>query len=251
MEPLQPELTGQLIALVAHDLRNPLSALQSNVSFVASSSNISDPERQEALDDAGISCEALAHIIDNLDVVSQYLLGKRQASRIRISASGVISEVVGRFERLARSHGGRLSIPRELLGNDIYVRSNREMLSRALGNLVSNSIQYGGGGAIRIDVRIESANCLFSISDCGTPVVNDLRQSVFTATGQITAKSKGGGRYSRGLGLLAAAIAAEAAGAQVQAMEADGTQCVRAVRSIGLVLRLCQQLHCHGVRAYG
>ena len=115
MEQLEPELTGQLIALVAHDLRNPLSALHSNVSFVANSTDVGDPERQEALDDAGVSCEALAHIIDNLDIVSQFLLGRRQASRIRISAAGVVSEVVGRCERIARSHGVHLHVPRDNL----------------------------------------------------------------------------------------------------------------------------------------
>jgi signal transduction histidine kinase len=222
VEQLEPELTGQLIALVAHDLRNPLSALQSNVSFVACSSNISDPERQEALDDAGISCEALAHIIDNLDVVSQFMLGRRQSSRIRISAVGVVNEVSSRFERLARSHGGRLTVPRDLLGNDIYVRSNREMLSRALGNLVSNSIQYGGGGAIRIELHAREPVCLFAVSDSGAPVVQELRENAFSAKGQIAAKNKGGGRYSRGLGLFAAAIAAEAAGAHIKASEEDG-----------------------------
>ena len=222
MERLEPELTGQLIALVAHDLRNPLSALQSNVSFVASSSSAGDPERQEALDDAGISCEALAHIIDNLDIVSQFLIGRRQASRIRISATGVVNEVVSRFERIARSHGGRLNIPRELLGNDIYVRSNREMLSRVLGNLVSNSIQYGGGAAIRIELHVQDSVCLFSVSDGGAPVIQELRETAFTAIGQVTAKNKGGGRYSRGLGLFAASIAADAAGATIRALEEDG-----------------------------
>jgi signal transduction histidine kinase len=222
VEQLESELTGQLIALVAHDLRNPLSALHSNVSFVASSTDVGDPERQEALDDAGVSCEALAHIIDNLDVVSQFLLGRRQASRIRISVAGVISEVIGRCERIARSHGVLLHVPRETLATDIYVRSNREMLSRSLSNLVCNSIQHGGGGAIRVSMAIEKLDCQVVVSDGGAPVVQDLRDSAFTAKGQVAAKSSGGGRYSRGLGLFVATIAAEAAGARVNAAEADG-----------------------------
>jgi signal transduction histidine kinase len=196
--------------------------LQSNVSFVACATNISDPERQEALDDAGISCEALAHIIDNLDIVSQFLLGRRQASRIRISAAGVVSEVISRFDRLAKSHGGRLEAPRDLAANDLHVRSNREMLSRALGNLVSNSVQCGGGGTIEIDLRVRDLDCVFSIRDGGAPVAHDLRESAFSAKGQISAKTNGGGRYSRGLGLFAATIAADAAGARIDAGEENG-----------------------------
>jgi signal transduction histidine kinase len=222
VEQLESELTGQLIALVAHDLRNPLSALHSNVSFVSSSTDVGDPERQEALDDAGVSCEALAHIIDNLDIVSQFLLGRRQASRIRVSAAGVVSEVVGRCERIARSHGGLIHVPRDTLSNDIYVRSNREMLSRSLSNLVCNSVQHGGGGTIKVTLQVEKLDCLFTIKDAGAPVVEELRDIAFTAKGQIAAKSAGGGRYSRGLGLYAATIAAEAAGARIQALEEKG-----------------------------
>jgi signal transduction histidine kinase len=222
VERLEPETTGQLIALVAHDLRNPLSALQSNVSFVACATSISEPERQEALDDAAISCEALAHIIDNLDIVSQFLLGRRQASRMRISALGVVNEVVTRFDRLAQSHGGRLQVPRDLSSNDVYVRSNREMLSRALGNLLANSIQYGGGGAVSVELNERDLECVFSVRDGGVPVASGLRQVAFSAEGQVAAKTNGGGRYSRGLGLFAATIAAEAAGARVEATEQDG-----------------------------
>ena len=222
MEQLESELTGQLIALVAHDLRNPLSALHSNVSFVANSNDVGDPERQEALDDAGVSCEALAHIIDNLDIVSQFLLGRRQASRIRISAAGVVSEVIGRCERIARSHGVHLQVPRDALATDIYVRSNREMLSRSLVNLVCNSIQHSGGGTIRVALGVDKLDCQVTVSDAGAPVVSDLRESAFTAKGQVAAKSSGGGRYSRGLGLFVATIAAEAAGARVVATEEDG-----------------------------
>ena len=222
MEQLESELTGQLIALVAHDLRNPLSALHSNVSFVASSTDVGDPERQEALDDAGVSCEALAHIIDNLDVVSQFLLGRRQASRIRISAAGVVSEVISRCERIARSHGVLLHVPREALSADIYVRSNREMLARSLSNLVCNSIQHGGGGTIRVALSVDKLDCQIVVADGGAPVTQELRDCAFTAQGQVAAKSSGGGRYSRGLGLFVATVAAEAAGARVLATEENG-----------------------------
>jgi K+-sensing histidine kinase KdpD len=96
------------------------------------------------------------------------------------------------------------------------------MLSRALGNLVANCIQYGGGDAVRIDLREQDLECIFSVRDAEVPVAQGLRQVAFTAEGQVAAKTNGGGRYSRGLGLFAATIAAEAAGARVEASEEDG-----------------------------
>ncbi len=115
-----------------------------------------------------------------------------------------------------------MNVPREVLANDIYVRSNREMLSKTLSNLVCNSIQHGGGGTIRVSLRVEKLDCLITVSDGGAPVVQELRESAFTAKGQVAAKGSGGGRYSRGLGLFVATIAAEAAGARISATEEDG-----------------------------
>ena len=62
-----PELVGELLGLFAHDLRNPLSALQSNASYLESTPGI-DQDSLEAIADLLVACDGLAHIIDNLDV---------------------------------------------------------------------------------------------------------------------------------------------------------------------------------------
>ncbi len=96
------------------------------------------------------------------------------------------------------------------------------MLSRSLVNLVCNSIQHSGGGTIRVALSVDKLDCQVTVSDAGASVVRELRESAFTAKGQVAAKSSGGGRYSRGLGLFVAAIAAEAAGARVLVTDEDG-----------------------------
>ena len=59
-EELSSELVSALLGLFAHDLRNPLSALHSNVSFLASVVNAGDTEAHEALEDVAASSDALA-----------------------------------------------------------------------------------------------------------------------------------------------------------------------------------------------
>src|SRR5688572_5992734 len=55
------KLVSALLGLSVHDLRNPLSALQSNLGFLRSQVDLK-PEVHEALDDVGVSCEALSRI---------------------------------------------------------------------------------------------------------------------------------------------------------------------------------------------
>ena len=57
-EELSPELVSALLGLFAHDLRNPLSALHSNVSFLGSVVGPQDTEAREALDDVSPMLDA-------------------------------------------------------------------------------------------------------------------------------------------------------------------------------------------------
>ena len=75
-ERLESELLGGLLALIVHDLRNPLSALHSNASFLQSARDAVSTDFKEALEDVSASCEALGHIIDNVELLSLKLRGE-------------------------------------------------------------------------------------------------------------------------------------------------------------------------------
>ena len=67
-EELSSELISSSLGLFAHDLRNPLSALHSNVSFLGSVLGTGDNDAREALEDVAASSDALGHITDNLEL---------------------------------------------------------------------------------------------------------------------------------------------------------------------------------------
>ncbi len=72
-------------------------------------------------------------------------------------------------------------------------------------------------------MRLEPARVVVLVEDRGAPVSSEFSEQAFTAEGQLLAKGLVGARYSRGLGLFAARLAAEAAGAQVRAVPRPGT----------------------------
>lgn len=209
---------GRLLALIAHDLRNPLSALHSNVGYLVGLPQCEDTETREALDDASLSCECLVVIIDNLDVLARHLEGKAVAPAMRFSALSAVQEAVTRCERIAQSHGCQVSlVPDPHLGA-VQVRANRDFLVRGLVNLLLNSVQHASGSAIEVGVAVVPGVCRLTITDNGSPLAPDDRERAFAATGQLVAKTNGNGRYSRGLGLFVAALSAEAAGAKLEAL---------------------------------
>ncbi len=214
-ERLDNELLGRLLALVAHDLRNPLSALHSNVGYLVGLPQCEDTETKEALDDASLSCECLVVIIDNLDVLARHLEGKPNASTMRFSVLAVLQEAVSRCERIAASHGCRLSFNADAAAAAIQVRANRDFLVRSLVNLLLNSVQHASGSTIELAVALSAGDCQITVTDGGALLAPEDRERAFMASGQLVAKTNGSGRYSRGLGLFVASLAAEVAGVRL------------------------------------
>jgi K+-sensing histidine kinase KdpD len=217
-ERLDSELLGHLLALIAHDLRNPLSALHSNVGYLASLGQCDDDETREALEDAGLSCECLVVIIDNIDVIARQLNGKTTVPLMRFSLGAVVSEALARCERIAASHRCKIAFSQQASAQALHVKSNRDFVARALVNLLLNSVQHAGGSTIEVELSAGTkGEAIVSITDSGTVLGPEEREKAFLAAGQLAAKTNGNGRYSRGLGLYVAKLAAEAVGAKVVA----------------------------------
>ncbi len=224
------ETVGQLLSLMAHDLRNPLSALHSNLGFLSSelSSAMRDnwrtePARaadlQDAIADGMISCDGLTHLIDNLDLLGQALRGSTIAPASSVSVREFVRDVMTRCERVADSHGLQIHFEEQDVDPALEVIVSRDPLARALSNLVRNSIQHSpAGSTVHVRVVPTESGVAIDVLDFGGRLPPERQEAAFTSRGQVGLK-EGEWRYSRGLGLLAAGLAAKAAGARVEVAE--------------------------------
>ncbi len=216
-KPADPGLLAQLLALLAHDLRNPLSALHSNAGYLQAAIGSESDDVREALDDVVSSCLSLGHIIDNLELLAVALEEPATLERGPLSISDIALDVVQQCGALAASYRVKLSLLTEPSGRACLVIANRDMLRRALSNVTRNAIQHGSREAgIEVHVSCEEGSGILRVEDGGEPLARELSEAAFTAAGQLESKSHPGGRYSRGLGLYAAAVAAHWAGAELK-----------------------------------
>ena len=215
---LESDLIGGLLGLIVHDLRNPLSALHSNASFLQSARDVGSADAKEALEDVSASCEALGHIIDNVELLALALRGERRFEQNSFTVRELIADALARSRSLAASYSVRVEFTPSA-DADVKLATSREMLGRALGNLVKNGIQHAQDGVpVRVSARVEGPRLVVLVEDGGAPVAAEFHDKAFTADGQVSAKGLVGARYSRGVGLYAARLAAEAAGAEVRAV---------------------------------
>src|SRR5512145_1931163 len=93
------------MAMVVHDLRNPLAALISNLGFMAERVR-DDRQASEAASDCMLSLEVLARLVDNLDAMGRLEGGQGTSGEVAVAE--VVASVERRMKRHAESSGVRL-----------------------------------------------------------------------------------------------------------------------------------------------
>jgi len=214
--PVDPALIGALLGLFSHDLRNPLTALVANLSFMRTRSTlaISDPLIQATLSDSLVACSALQLIITNLQTLGDALT----------STSVRLQSVQG--AQLAREAMTALQSEAEMKNicvtwrdttEGASIRVDRNLAVLALENLLANSLAHSSDGQeVTFQISLPSSKIVrFEIHDQGASVPEDLGKLLFALEGQVQFHHSGS-RYGRGLGLWVASFAAQATGGVVR-----------------------------------
>lgn len=209
-------LIGDILGLLAHDLRNPLSALQSNASYLEGVEGI-DRDGLDAISDLMVACDGLNYIIDNLELLGRSLRPQQPSGWRAQRVAALVSDTVQRCARLADSQGVCVVVDVSAELGSVTVGSHGDGVPKALANLLRNSLQHAPHGSeIVLSAQRSELGVVIRISDTGTPVDPDPVGEAFSLEGQIHSKSTGSGRYGRGLGLYAAAECAKSGGARIQ-----------------------------------
>jgi two-component system, sensor histidine kinase and response regulator len=129
-------LNEELLAVVGHDLRNPLNVVLMTTSLLASST---DPELKKCVARLQSSGSRMAHIIDELFDLSRARLGggipiERQATDLL----AVTRKTVAEFE--ATNPGRQIDV---VVAGDVQGDWDAGRLGQVLSNLVGNALRHG------------------------------------------------------------------------------------------------------------
>jgi len=216
---LESKVLAGLMQLIAHDLRSPLTALQSNLDFASRELDKPGPYAQEAILDGLLSCDAFAHVIENCDLLTLVLSEQEPLPAGPVPVTALLAQVMARCSSVATSYTQTLQLDVEDEVGALEVKSDGEMLNRALCNLVRNAAQHSPPNAtLRISAQQAGDLVEILVQDQGLAMPAALRDIAFTAVGQLS-EALHRSRYSRGIGLYCAQIAASLCGAQIKIIE--------------------------------
>ena len=201
---------GQMAAIVAHEVRNPLAGIKGALQILMS--------RRPAGDgDTAVMRDIVARIDSLGDLINDLMVFARpRAPRFeRLDLQHVIAEAVAMMRR--DPAGADVAI--ELDGNTAALTADSELIRAAVLNLLINAAQaLDGRGRIVVRIAASDVAVMVTVSDNGPGIPDDIRARVLEPF--FTTKARGGG-----LGLAIAKRSAELHGGTLELAcpEAGGT----------------------------
>lgn len=211
---------GELVDMLVHDLRNPLTAILGGLDLIACASDLGE----KTLEDVRIAqdgAEAVVEMVSEILDVSRAQAGSLGLSIAPTTAREVITSAVGRLQQLADKQGVRLRTASPLPSTTLHVDAGK--LGRVFVNLIANAIQHSPTGAeVVVGAVLDPSGeqMVFSVRDHGGGIPPDVLPRLFEKF--QTGGSRLSGHASTGLGLSFCKLAVEAHGGTIRAENAEG-----------------------------
>jgi signal transduction histidine kinase len=215
---IESQLREQFVAILAHDLRGPLS-----VAKVLSQLLLRYPERLDQRRELAIRIEhnldRIERMIRDLLDVSRVRAGKRLPLRLDWCDLGAVAEEV--VEELSAAHGARFGLVAPETVRGIW---SSEELRRALWNMGVNAIKYGARDTpITVQVERTRRGARVSVHNLGKPIPAEDQARLFDLYSTLRTRARPGGGWGLGLALVRACAEAHGGKAEVQSGEAGTT----------------------------
>jgi len=166
--------------------------------------------------------EALDHLFSELLDLSRLETGAMQIEIAEFPLDHVFQEVSRNFRMIAEQHGLRLI----MRATNLWVRSDRTMLSRILNNLVSNALRYTSRGGVLVVARHrEDGTVRVDVWDTGSGIAQEHQVRVFDEFYRVESHSNEhdvGRRRGLGLGLATVQRLAELLDTKVELKSKPG-----------------------------
>lgn len=153
-----------VLALVSHDLRNPLGAIELSASMIGD--QVRDARAQRHLEVIRRSCTRMKHLIDDLLDTASIAAGRLSVALRTEPAGDVAREAFELHRVLADEQGIRLEYACDV--GDAAIACDRDRVMQVFANLLSNALKFcRAGDTIRIECALADGYVRYAVSDTG------------------------------------------------------------------------------------
>ncbi len=205
---------GQFLAMLSHELRNPLAPI-ANAASVLRTLEHSNPILVRLREILDRQVGRLGRLVEELIDVTRAAQGQISLVRERASVDGIVQTAVANSHE--KLNAGRHRLEVDVPDQRLYVRGDAARLAQALANLIANAAKFTfEPGVVSIAVRRAARTVQISVKDHGQGIDPGFLPhafELFAQQDQTLARSLGG----LGVGLTLARRIAQLHGGDVEA----------------------------------
>jgi signal transduction histidine kinase len=190
----------EFLAMLAHELRNPLAPIHNAVALMHRSP-LTDPQLIWSRDVIGRQLSHLTRLVDDLLDVSRITRGKINLNKEAIEIGSLVVRTVETVQPLFEERGHTLRV--EMPDGGLSVLGDPTRLMQAIGNVLSNAAKYTERGgqvtlyAVQTDSEVE-----IRIRDNGIGIPPELMPMIFNLFTQLDRSSAAQSGLGIGLALV-------------------------------------------------
>jgi signal transduction histidine kinase len=165
----------EFLAMLSHELRNPLAALTAAAHVL----KLSDPARDAAIKARSVverQTKHMARLIGDLLDISRVAMGKVALERERVDLADVVTKVMNTWRASGRLERHRPSLE----AAPVWVDADRARIEQIFSNLLDNAVKFTPPGRqINVEVRQQGESALLRVVDEGEGVAAGATERIF------------------------------------------------------------------------
>jgi len=192
-------LKRRFVTFVSHQLQSPLAAIHQYLDVLKYLDNSEDAaaKRQEWVDRCLKRTEEMQSMIRDWLTVAKIEGNTLSGQRTSVDLRQVISEILKSYEEMAAAE--QVSLEARLPEQPLWVWGDRNCLSVAMDNLITNAIKYNKpGGKVDVCGSLADGEVIISVSDTGVGIPDQYRPFLFSEFFRVKSEN---GKHTSGTGL--------------------------------------------------
>ncbi len=191
------ELKSDIISLVSHELKTPLSSIRISAEFLESEAKNEPEVRKEMLEIIIRNIDRLTRLINDILDLSKIDTGKMELQLERVDIGDVVNTAIENNKLLSMKKN--ISITADIPDNISPVLADREKLIIVMNNLLENALKFTpDGGSIVLSAKDDTDNIEVRMKDTGIGIEKEKFEKIFDKFYQADSTSR---RKFGGLGL--------------------------------------------------
>jgi two-component system CheB/CheR fusion protein len=180
----------EFLAMLSHELRNPLAAIRSSV-HVLDRARPGSPPAQRAYGIIDRQVGQLTRLVDDLLDLTRIARGKLRLQREPVELGGIVRRTVDDLRDMAEARGNLIELTPG--PEPLWVDGDAARLAQIVGNLLHNAAKFTQGGRITVALGHDRDEVTLHVRDTGAGISAEDLPRVFAPFVQLDGADASGG----------------------------------------------------------